>query len=312
MALDSPTAAPRTLIKGSDPYTYPFVSRDGQLIEFDHTVNGVAQLFVANLDGSNVRPLAGTYRDWTWTEWSADSSKVGIVSTIDGDRAITWLPIDGSPATTLDLGHDVLSFWPLADGRIAFTGAEQPGDACRPDGPANVCALFVVNADGTGLKPILTASQFSGLSTHASPDGRSVLYVRWADGEAGGLHIVDIATGHDHRVADDAIPSATVNANNAWFSPDGTHILFDWLGETQNFWAVVPVAGGPIVKIGPAWTPDTMPEAAYSPDGLSIMASYPQADGTTKLLLLDPTGQKPDQPLSIPATYAPVWQRVGR
>jgi len=78
----------------------------------------------------------------------------------------------------------------------------------------------------------------------------------------------------------------------------------------DNHWGIVPVAGGPPAQVGPAWTPGS-DEAAYSPDGTSIIASYPQADGTTKLWLLDPTGQKPDQPLSIPATYAPVWQRVG-
>jgi len=312
MAMDSVTATPRSIVKGTESYTYPYPSRDGRLVEFDHTANGTSQLFVANEDGSNVHPLAGTYKDWTWTEWSADSQEVGIVSTVNGDQAITWLRADGSGARTLALGRDVLTFWALADGRIALTAADEPGQVCRPDSPGNNCGLFVANADGTGLQRVLAATGFAGLSTHPSPDGRSILYVKWTEGEKGGLHIVDVDTGVDRRIAGDTIPSPTVQVNQAWFSPDGTHILFDWFGTTENHWAVIPVAGGPAIKVGPAFVADRPHDAAYSPDGAFLIASYGQTDGSTQIWLLDPTGVAKDQLLSMPASYTPPWQRTAR
>jgi hypothetical protein len=314
MAMDTVTSMPRPIITGTDAYTYPLVSRDGRLIEFDHTTaTGLSQLYVANADGSNQHPLAGTYRDWTWTEWSVDSKTVGIVSTVDGARAITMLPADGSAATTLSIDQQILTFWFLADGRIAFTGSDGPGALCRPDEDANVCGLFVANGDGTGIRRIVPASEFSGLSTHPSPDGRSILYVKWTTGEEGGLHIVDIDTGVDRRVAGDTIPSSTMAVNRAWFSPDGTHVLFDWYGVSDDHWGVVPVTGGSAVQIGQAWPvrPNgAAPEAAYSPDGTSIFAWYPRTDGAAELWLLDPSGAGNDQQLTTPTTYLPVWQRT--
>ena len=287
-------------------------SRDGRLIAFDHHAGGTSQLLVSNADGSNVHPLLGSYSGWTWTEWSADSQEVGIVSTLAGVQTISMLKADGSGARTLDLGRDVLTFWPLADGRIALTAADQAGGICRPADERNVCGLFVVNGDGTGLRKVLAASEFQGLSTSPSPDGRSILYVKWNDSEPGGLHIVDIDTGMDRRVAGDTIPSATMNVNRAWFSPDGTQVLFDWYGATEDHWGVVPVAGGSAVQIGPVWAPDTQPEAQYSPDGTSILTTYPQTDRTTQVWLLDPSGGGKDQRLSIPADYPPPWQRTVR
>ena len=195
-------------------------------------------------------------------------------------------------------------------------GAEAQGDSCRRDPGANVCALFVVNADDTGLDEVLSSAAFSGLSLNPSPDGHSLLYVRWAEGEPGGIHIVDIETATDHRVQLDGFPE-TVNVYQAQFSPDGTHILFDWLGVTDNYWGVVPVTGGAPVKLGPAWPqgPDGHgPEAYYSPDGKSIVAFYPHIDGTTEVWLLDPTGGQAggDRKLSLSSPHSPVWQRVAR
>src|SRR4029077_6861678 len=121
------------------------------------------------------------------------------------------------------------TFWYLADGRIAFSAGAKPGDPCDPSYPTNVCTLFVVNADGSGLHSILAADRFDSFSTNPSPDGRSILYVRFTDGEPGGLHIVGPETATDRRVAGDTIPSSTMNVNQAWFSPDGSRVLFDWI-----------------------------------------------------------------------------------
>ncbi len=92
-----------------------------------------------------------------------------------------------------------------------------------------------------------------------------------------------------------------MKVNQAWFSPDGSHVLFDWFGETKNHWAVVPVAGGP--RCDPRSGRHAGTSGPRPPTRRTARRSsppYPQADGTTEFWLLDPTGRRPDQRLSDP------------
>ncbi len=125
---------------------------------------------------------------------------------------------------------------------------------CRPHSPANRCALFVTGPDGMDARMVLSAADFSGLSTSLSPDGKTVLYDRWVDGEPGRLYIVDLASGVSHQVPFDNL-APEENSNIAELSPDGSQILFDrYHGVDGEHFAVVPSAGGEVRNIGRAWT----------------------------------------------------------
>ena len=159
---------------------------------------------------------------------------------------------------------------------------------------------------------LLDAATFAGLSVHPSPDGTEVLYVRWAEGEAGRLHVFDIATGEDRQVVIDN-QDPIENINEAWYSPDGSQILFDRYEVDGEHWAVVPSAGGDAVNIGRRWDrPEgTSPEAQFTPDGTSVLAFYAtSSDGSGELWLLDVTGAAQDRQLPAPVDYAPAFQRL--
>lgn len=312
-AADPTTGLTTPVVTGSTAYAYPLPSRDGRYIAFDHTAGGVSQLFIADADGSGVRPLPGTYQDWNWSEWSPDGRELGIVARHEARQTLHVLAVDGSASTPVPIDRDVLTFYWLPDGGFVFTGAERPDDVCRPHSPANRCALFVTGPDGMDARMVLSAADFSGLSTSLSPDGKTVLYDRWVDGEPGRLYIVDLASGVSHQVPFDNL-APEENSNIAELSPDGSQILFDRFEATGDHWAVIPTAGGSAVNIGIEW-PDGRegvgPEAHWAPDGRTVTAFYPGSDASQdQLWMLDVTGQGDDHQIDLPTTYLPAWQRV--
>ena len=58
-AMDPATGLSTPVISGPEAYSFPLPSRDGQRILYDHKAGNASQLFVADADGANARPLAG-------------------------------------------------------------------------------------------------------------------------------------------------------------------------------------------------------------------------------------------------------------
>ena len=142
--------------------------------------------------------------------------------------------------------------WYLPDGRLAIVAAETPADRCRLEDFDSLCTIFVADADGGNPQMLEDSATLAALSFDPSPDGTEILYVRWADGEPGRLHVLDIASGDDREVVIDN-QDPIENINEAWYSPDGSQILFDRYEADGEHWAVVPSAGGDAVNIGRRW-----------------------------------------------------------
>lgn len=302
---DAVSGSQRSTLNGLKGYGTPAPSRDGQHLLFVRTVPGGQQVLVTDADGTNSRPLGGTYSNLTDIDSSPTDAQVAIVSTVAGAGAITVLPADGSAPHALSLGLAVQNLWYLPDGRLVFIGT---GTAAG----APTYGLYVVNADGTGLRPIEppTAGGSDWVAMSPSPDGLSLVYHRWIDpGETGRLHIVDIATGTDTPVQ----IAGTVDGEHheaPLVSPDGKRLLFKrYAADSGDVrLAVVPIAGGVAVSIGPAVPFDVSPDAGFSPDGRMVIAYYPSL---AQLWLLDPTGsQARDRLLSLPVSETPTWQRI--
>ena len=300
-AMDPATFTPRTIIAGQNQYRAPLPSRDGRLIML---LRG-DQVFVANGDGSNVHALPGHYTQIDEQDWSADSAHVGIRSQINGKSALTILSADGSDAKTLspegDL--DVSNFSFLPDGRIFFLGT---GLVASND----TWGIYVMNADGTGVQPIVPPSRQEGdfIAPWPSPDGKSVVYHVWRDpDEQGVLYVSDIATGESHKIAVAGLPQDEYEVPQ--FSPDGKSILVLRFDSCCRTLTVVPAAGGPPIDIGERIDGNggQVADAFYSPDGKSVIAWYP---ASRKLWLLDPTGATPDRQIGLQLSDVPAWQRI--
>ena len=300
-AMDPTTFTPRTVISGGNGYAAPLPSKDGRFIEF---LQGV-RVMVANADGTNIHPLMGEYPGISEQDWSPDSTAVGVVSDVAGRSALTILKADGSGAKTLapagDL--DVHNVWFLPNGQILFVGVGHPASG-------DTYAIYVMNADGTGVRPLVPPSLIDTeyIDPWPSPDGKSVLYHVWrGPDEQGRLYVTDIATGHSHKVAVNGAPQDEYE--EAQYSPDGTMALFTRFNDCCKTLSIAPIAGGPPVDIGEPFVSNSGPVAYafFSPDGTSVIAYYPE---TGKLLLIDPTGAKPDREINVALTDVPTWQRI--
>jgi dipeptidyl aminopeptidase/acylaminoacyl peptidase len=308
-SLDPRSLSEATVAPASARLGDPVPSRDGRRIAFIPRSSTPSPIIVADIDGTNRAALSGEHRDIEAVDWSPDGSHIAFLAN-GGDRAvITVAAVDGSAAQPLAIGRDVWQLRYLPDGRLAFIAPDQPADPCPgEDAARSSCALFVIKPDGTGLERVLSAIAFRGLTIDPSPDGTSLLYVEWAPGAEGRLHVVDLRDGTDRPVTD-GFPEV-YSINQASFSPDGTSILFDLYEADGDHWAVVPTTGGPIVRIGPEWPGDT-PEAFWAPDGRAVLSIYPIVGGRSESWLLDPTGGGADRRLEVDLPVRPEWQRVG-
>ena len=292
----------------------PVPSRDGRRVAFLPADLGAGRIVVSDPDGTNAVTLAGDYHDVSQIDWSPDSGSLAIVSGVRGIPSISILPADGAAARTFTLGREVDQLWYLPDGRLALLASREPGKACNLDTPFHIrsCDLFTMRTDGTGLEPVLSAPRFDGIKIHPSPDGTKLLYVFWAENAEGRLHVVDIASGEDDQLSVRGVGGA-YSINRAWFSPDGSAILFDLFESGGEHWAIVPSEGGQVREIGPAWPPapeGSFTNATWSPDGRSVLAHYPVADGPDQLWILDATGAGDDRRLDVDVPALPEWQRT--
>jgi len=302
-SVDPAKGAPKAIVAGPSTDTGPLPSRDGRRIAFTRSVAGGDEIVVADADGSNLHALPGTLTNFSEIDWSPDGTHLAIISDVTGLASLTVVATDGSGATTLPLALETRGFWYLPDGRLVFKGIDHGAG-----GPTY--GIYIVNADGTGLKSVMPPTSGEGdvIDVNPSPDGRSLVYHVWRDApfEHGRLYVVDIASGQVRPVVvDGTAPEEAFEG--AQYSPDGSHILFARYKADGDRLAVVPVGGGAAISIGPTFVDSQTPVNYYSPDGRSIVAYYP---GRGETWLLDPTGHDPDRKLDLQISDAPAWQRV--
>ncbi len=133
-----------------------------------------------------------------------------------GGGSIFVMHADGSHKTrvTPDGSHDASPAWSPDGVTIAFTTDRSPN------------GIWVVSADGTGLRPLLAAPEFLGPGEAAwSPDGHSLAFstaVRDSAGHfLGIIDIVDADGSHAHQL----MMQAKDVGSPSW-SADGTKIAF--------------------------------------------------------------------------------------
>lgn len=185
-------------------------------------------------------------------------------------------------------------------GEFASLGAAQP--LWSPDrsmiafGPPTIGSgldpqLWVINADGTGQRPIATLGEW----TDWSPDSSRLV---WTDsvfttdntGENARIWVGDVATGDVTQLA----PRGTVT----YWSPDGEHIAYTPAENPEAGISVIPVAGGEprhlTTGVGPYWSPDGSAFLVERGNAIHILS----ADTSTDRLVLEGAG-------------SPVWSPDG-
>jgi TolB protein len=238
----------------------PAWSPDGRKLAFVSRRDGNSEIYVINADGSGQENLTQHPARDSHPSWSRDGRKLAFVSRRDGNSEIYVMNADGSGLrnVTRTPSNDLGPAW-SPDGRaIAFVKMIQ--GKCAPSGPGTPCGnnyetfLYVVNADGSGLRRLTTQPAY--VFKHSwSADGKTIRYGRYlvhADGSG--------QTELPRNVAYDG----------AW-SPDGKRIAFAVIDTSPGdrtddakagLWVVNADGSNPrqvarnAVGSNPAWSPD--------------------------------------------------------
>ena len=177
-------------------------------------------IYVANIDGTNVRRLTTAPELDDQPAWSPDGRRIAFRSRRTGDWDIWAMNADGSGQTNLmenqlpARGTEHTPTWSPDGTRIAY--------ASDVDNLA-YSKLWTMRPDGSDKRRLLpTAPTFDvDREPSWSPDGTRIAFRRVSAGGAGSdLVIATVATGAVTRVAMDG-----VQAFPAW-SPDGSVIAF--------------------------------------------------------------------------------------
>jgi tol-pal system beta propeller repeat protein TolB len=169
---ENPVPLARTSFSEQEPDWSP----DGSQIAFSSDRDGLGDIFVVNVDGTNLRqltfdPLPGRTNEF-WPRWSPDGTRIAFGSNQSGTTDIWTMAADGSDPQRLTTSMDIESrpSWSPDGARIAFRVLYSPSSG----------DIGVMNADGTN--PMIFVD--SGQDEHPawSPDGTLIAYHSNRDG----------------------------------------------------------------------------------------------------------------------------------
>ncbi len=237
MGADGSLPTPLTAGEGVGENTSPVWSPEGKRLAFVSDRDGNKEIYLMNIDGSDLRNLTNHEAD-DWTPaWSPDGTEIAFSSMRDGNWEIYIMWSDGSYPVRLtnDPEADIAPAW-SPDGKwIAF--------ASRRDGDWDI---YVMDRSGGNLKQ-LTNARGSDLSPAWSPDGRYIAFESNRDGNAE-IYLMQ-ANGEQQQNL-----TRAPHANDHWpaWSPDGTRIAF--CSNRDGEWGIyiMRIDGGDVVRISPA------------------------------------------------------------
>lgn len=152
-----------------DDGLFPSMSPDGQEVLFNYNSGQGPDLFIVNVDGTNLRQLTTDHGSFLG-HWSPDGHKIAFSNISNfGTAVITTMAADGSgpkQGLTSNLWDSVAPIYTPDGRRIVFQS--QTG--------GYVSAVWIMNTDGSHARR-LTAAALKGAPSSISPDGKHILLI---------------------------------------------------------------------------------------------------------------------------------------
>lgn len=265
----------------------PFDSR----VAFISTRSGrFKELYVMNLDGSELRQLTRNQTINLSPSWAPDARSLIFTSYKDGRPKLYEIDLSSGRERLVPTGPGMVmgaSFSP--DGReIAVTRSSGQGDS----------EIVLVSPDG-GVTARLTEGQTINVSPSFSPNGSQIAF---CSGRAGGpqIYVMGTGGGRPRRVTS----RGSYNTQPVW-SPKGDKIAYTGRvdGRFQIF--VVGSDGGDATQITSSRGDNVDP--TWSPDGRYIIFSSTRS-GKAQLWFSDARGVRQRQLITSPGSdSSPAW-----
>lgn len=199
------------------------ISPGGTRIAFNSSRAGLDNVFVMDIDGSNVTQLTGdptaTVDASVPVSWSPDGSQIGFVTDQNGNYELYSMDADGTNLTRLtnDSSLDYGPFWSPDGTRIAFI--------TNRDGNFEIYAM---NADGSSPQNLTNNPAEDGIQVMQemmglldwSPDGTKIAFTTNRDGDEE-IYVMDSTGANQTNLTN----NSAIDEKPVW-SPDGSQLLF--------------------------------------------------------------------------------------
>ncbi|MBP2690541.1 MAG: S9 family peptidase [Muribaculaceae bacterium] len=257
----------------------------GKRIAFIYPVDGKAQLWVMNADGSDRKAVSSVEEGISGFKFSPDQSKVVMIGNVKYARTAQDIYPDLPKATGRVVDDLMYKHW---DEWVTEIPHPFIGDF---DGNA-VTNVFDIMADEPYEAPM---KPFGGVESFAwSPDSKTLVYVsrkktgvEYARSTNSDLYAYDLATKETRNLTEGMMGYDTMPA----FSPDGTRLAWlsmehDGYESDKNRLFVLDMNSGVKTDLTSEWD-YTIDQFAWAGDGQSIwfIAAY---QGTAPIFSIDP------------------------
>lgn len=250
--------------------------QESEELAFVSDRDGDFEVYVMNLDGSNLRKLTDNSAFDSEPAWSPDGERLAFVTDRDGNFEIYVMNADGTDETRLteNDGADFGPAWSPDRGSIAYYSQTA----------ARNFDLYVMSPHGTERQR-LTNSPAHETDPTWSPDGEKIAFLDRlvVNGHPAQLRVLDlqsleVTSLSQNDEGSDQLP--------AW-SPDGTSIVFASDRDGDNEVYVIEADGSGLVGLTEDPANDSAP--AWSPDG-ERLAFVTDRDGNFEIYLMNADG----------------------
>ncbi|MCA1629574.1 MAG: winged helix-turn-helix domain-containing protein [Acidobacteria bacterium] len=253
-----------------------------------------AQIWHVSYPEGAARKVTNDLNDYHGVSLTADSHTL-ITVQYDQPSAITFepeKPPSASKRSTAGMNEGFYGMSWTTDGRVAY--------AAQVGGNLDV---WLLEADGVTADQLTTDPRHDSTPS-VSPDGRSIAFISYRDGDIPHVWRMDMDGSNQRRLTSQTSEGTPV------YTPDGRWIVYSVAGS--GIWKVPAEGGEPVaIYLGSAHTP------SLSPDGSLIACFYwdEKVRAAGKIALLPIEGGPPvkvlDEPLDISSSVV-RWTADGR